>query len=130
MSQIDCRIEQSTGRITLRRPEALNALTHEMCERLEVALMAWKNDEKVSQVIIDAEGEKAFCAGGDIAKLYHKGRAGDFTDVQAFWREEYRLNSLILIIPNPILAFCRAMSWAGVLAFLVCLLYTSDAADE
>ena len=60
MSQIDCRIEQSTGRITLRRPEALNALTHEMCERLEVALMAWKNDEKVSQVIIDAEGEKAF----------------------------------------------------------------------
>ena len=24
--------------------------------------MAWKNDEKVSQVIIDAEGEKAFCA--------------------------------------------------------------------
>ena len=27
MSQIDCRIEQSTGRITLRRPEALNALT-------------------------------------------------------------------------------------------------------
>ena len=52
MSQIDCRIEQSTGRITLRRPEALNALTHEMCERLEVALMAWKNDKKVSQVII------------------------------------------------------------------------------
>ena len=44
MSQIDCRIEQSTGRITLRLPEALNALTHEMCERLEVALMAWKND--------------------------------------------------------------------------------------
>ena len=25
--------------------------------------------------------------------------------------------ALYIIIPNPILAFCRAMSWAGVLAF-------------
>ena len=113
MSQIDCRIEQSTGRITLRRPEALNALTHEMCERLEVALMAWKNDEKVSQVIIDAEGEKAFCAGGDIAKLYHKGRAGDFTDVQAFWREEYRLNSLIHHYPKPYIGFLQGYVMGG-----------------
>ena len=42
------------------------------CE-IRSSLNGWKNDEKVSQVIIDA-GEKAFCAGGDIAKLYHKGR--------------------------------------------------------
>ena len=113
MSQLDCRIEQSTGRITLRRPEALNALTHEMCERLEAALMAWKNDEKVSQVIIDAEGEKAFCAGGDIAKLYHKGRTGDFTDVQAFWREEYRLNSLIHHYPKPYIGFLQGYVMGG-----------------
>jgi 3-hydroxyisobutyrate dehydrogenase len=113
MSQIDCRIERTTGRITLRRPEALNALTHEMCERLEAALMAWKDDGKVSQVIIDAEGEKAFCAGGDIAKLYHKGRAGNFTDVQAFWREEYRLNSLIHHYPKPYIGFLQGYVMGG-----------------
>ena len=113
MSQIDCRIERTTGRITLRRPEALNALTHEMCERLEAALIAWKDDRKVSQVIIDAEGEKAFCAGGDIAKLYHKGRAGDFKDVQAFWREEYRLNSLIHHYPKPYIGFLQGYVMGG-----------------
>ena len=40
MSQIDCRIENTTGRVTLRRPEALNALTHDMCEQLEAAPLA------------------------------------------------------------------------------------------
>ena len=113
MSQIDCRIENTTGRVTLRRPEALNALTHEMCEELEAALLDWRDNEKVTQVIIDAEGEKAFCAGGDIAKLYHKGVAGNFDDVQAFWREEYRLNSLINHYPKPYIAFLQGFVMGG-----------------
>ena len=113
MSVIDCRIEQTTGRVTLRRPEALNALTHEMCEELEAALLDWKDNDKVTQVIIDAEGEKAFCAGGDIAKLYHKGVAGEFEGVQAFWREEYRLNSLINHYPKPYIAFLQGYVMGG-----------------
>ena len=113
MSQIDCRIENTTGRVTLRRPEALNALTHDMCEQLEAALLAWKDDDSVTQVVIDAEGEKAFCAGGDIAKLYHKGVAGEFDAVQAFWREEYRLNSLINHYPKPYIAFLQGYVMGG-----------------
>lgn len=113
MSPLDCRVENTTGRITLRRPEALNALTHEMCEHLEAALVDWKDDVNVTQVIIDAEGEKAFCAGGDIARLYHKGRAGEFEDVQAFWREEYRLNSLIHHYPKPYIAFLQGYVMGG-----------------
>ena len=113
MNDIDCRIEHTTGRVTLRRPEALNALTHEMCEALEAALLDWKDKDSVTQVVIDAEGEKAFCAGGDIAKLYHKGVAGDFEDVQAFWREEYRLNSLINHFPKPYIAFLQGYVMGG-----------------
>ena len=113
MSQIDCRIENTTGRVTLRRPEALNALTHQMCEQLEAALMDWKEDDNVTQIIIDAEGDKAFCAGGDIAKLYHKGLAGEFDDVCAFWREEYRLNSLINHFPKPYIAFLQGYVMGG-----------------
>ena len=113
MSHIDCRIENTTGRLTLRRPEALNALTHEMCEQLEAALLDWRDNENVTQVIVDAEGEKAFCAGGDIAKLYHKGLAGDFDEVQAFWREEYRLNSLINHYPKPYIAFLQGFVMGG-----------------
>ena len=113
MSQIECRREQTTGRVTLRRAEALNALTHAMCDELEAALLDWQQDDTITQVVIDAEGEKAFCAGGDIAALYHKGRAGAFDDVQAFWREEYRLNSLIHNYPKPYIAFLQGYVMGG-----------------
>ena len=40
MSDIQCRIDGRAGRITLNRPKALNALTHDMCLELERALLA------------------------------------------------------------------------------------------
>jgi enoyl-CoA hydratase len=38
MSDIDIRIEGRAGRITLTRPQALNALTYEMCMAIDAAL--------------------------------------------------------------------------------------------
>ena len=35
MTDLICRIENTTGRMTLNRPDALNALTHEMCLEME-----------------------------------------------------------------------------------------------
>ena len=64
MKQINCRIDNSTGRITLTRPKSLNALSYEMCHEIESALIRWIEEDQVTQVIIDGEGEKAFCAGG------------------------------------------------------------------
>ena len=55
------------GRITFTRPQALNALSHEMAMKIEQALDAWATDDDVAMIVIDAEGERAFCAGGDIA---------------------------------------------------------------
>jgi enoyl-CoA hydratase len=63
-------VEGRAGRITLNRPGALNALTWEMCNRIEAALDAWAADDAVAHLVIDAAGEKAFCAGGDIAEMY------------------------------------------------------------
>ena len=37
MSEIKIYAEGSTGRITLTRPEALNALSYAMCEAMEKA---------------------------------------------------------------------------------------------
>ena len=81
MSDLSIRIEGRAGRITLTRPKALNALSYEMCLAIEDALDAWTDDDSVALVIIDAEGDKAFCAGGDIQELYSRGRAGDM-----WWR--------------------------------------------
>ncbi|HUH87056.1 MAG TPA: enoyl-CoA hydratase-related protein [Pusillimonas sp.] len=54
--------------ITLNRPEARNALTPEMLCRLADALIDVRNDSSVRVVILAAAGDKAFCAGGDLAK--------------------------------------------------------------
>ena len=44
MADIDIRTDGRAGRITLNRPEALNALTWEMCLAIEAALDRWADD--------------------------------------------------------------------------------------
>lgn len=113
MSEIKIYVEGSTGRITLTRPEALNALSYAMCEAMEEALLAWQDDAAITQVIIDAQGERAFCAGGDIAKLYEYGLQGDFDYARKFWKDEYRLNALIANYPKPYIAFLHGFVMGG-----------------
>ena len=103
----------SAGRITLNRPKALNAMTYAMCTAIEAALEAWRADPAVSLVIFDAAGEKAFCAGGDIAELYTTGMQGDFAYGQTFWRDEYRLNAKLYCYPKPVISFMQGFTMGG-----------------
>lgn len=101
------------GRITLNRPDALNALSHKMCLEVEAALDAWAVDEDVRLVIIDAAGERAFCAGGDIAQMYHAGIKSEFASAHAFWADEYRLNAKIYNYAKPYIAFMQGFTMGG-----------------
>ena len=101
------------GRITFARPRALNALDHAMSLALEAALDAWRDDRSVALVILDAEGERAFCAGGDIAAVYRAGIAGDFEPGRAFWRDEYRMNAKLARYPKPVVAFMQGFVMGG-----------------
>ena len=113
MSNVWIRIEGVAGRITLQRPDALNAMTYDMCRAIEAALDGWRDDPAVTLVIFDAEGERAFCAGGDIADLYATGRAGDFAYGQTFWADEYRLNHNIFTYPKPVVSFLQGFTMGG-----------------
>jgi len=113
MSDIDIRTSGRSGRITLRRPKALNALTYDMVLSIEKALDEWRSDDDVDLVIIDAEGEKAFCAGGDIAELYATGKAGDYAYGRRFWADEYRVNAKIAEFPKPFVAFMQGFAMGG-----------------
>ena len=101
------------GRITLNRPDALNAATYEMCLQIEAAFDRWREDTSVSAVVIDATGDRAFCAGGDIAQLYQRGRAGDFEYGRTFWADEYRLNAKIFNYPKPVVSFMQGYTMGG-----------------
>ncbi len=101
------------GRITLNRPKALNALTHAQSLEIEAAIDGWADDPEVDVIVLDAQGEKAFCAGGDIAAMYHAGIEGDVESARAFWRDEYRLNAKLATYAKPIAAFMQGFTMGG-----------------
>ncbi len=113
MTDVLIRKAGTSGRITLNRPDALNAATYEMCLKIEAAFDRWQDDPEVSCIVIDAEGTRAFCAGGDIAQLYETGRAGNFAYGQRFWADEYRLNAKIFNYPKPVVSFLQGFTMGG-----------------
>ena len=113
MSDVRIRTEGKAGRITLARPEALNAMTPAMCAEIDAALIGWTDDPAVALVLIDAEGPRAFCAGGDIAEIYRAGRAGDHAVARDFWRLEYRMNDRIARYPKPVVTFLQGFTMGG-----------------
>src|SRR5438874_7756618 len=103
----------AAGIVTLNRPQALNAVTHEMVRALARQLEAWANDAAVTRVIITAAGERAFSAGGDIRALYELGRAGRQAEMLTFWRDEYPLNAYIKRFPKPYVALIDGLVMGG-----------------
>src|SRR6516165_2471603 len=59
--------KDGVARITINRPEARNACTFEMYEKLAHACEAVNADDSVRVLIITGAGEKAFSAGTDIS---------------------------------------------------------------
>jgi enoyl-CoA hydratase/carnithine racemase len=100
------------GFVTLNRPKALNALTLGMVRALHPQLIEWAADPEVAHVVIQAAGEKAFCAGGDVRQLYDWGRAGDPLAL-GFYAEEYRLNTYIKRYPKPYVALIDGIVMGG-----------------
>ena len=113
MSEVRIRKAGRAGRITLARPGALNALTYEMCRAIDAALVDWADDDAVALVAIDAEGERAFCAGGDIVEMYATGTRGDYGYGRRFWRDEYRMNRRIAAYPKPVASFLQGFTMGG-----------------
>ncbi|WP_310620534.1 enoyl-CoA hydratase/isomerase family protein [Flexibacterium corallicola] len=100
------------GIITLNRVKALNALTQEMVQEIQQCLLRWEHDGDVHHVIIKSASEKAFCAGGDIRKIYDIGRENS-KDALSFFADEYRLNAYMKAYPKPLIALIDGIVMGG-----------------
>jgi enoyl-CoA hydratase len=106
-------IDGVTGRVTLNRPQALNALTLVMARRLDAQLQAWADDDRVQRVVVEGAGVRAFCAGGDVRDLYEAmARPGDPL-IAAFYRDEYILNHRIKTYGKPYVALIDGVVMGG-----------------
>jgi enoyl-CoA hydratase/carnithine racemase len=96
--------------VTLTRPKALNAVTHQMVKALTAALKSWEDDPAVALVLIRGEG-RAFSAGGDIMHIYETGRTGN--PPVDFFADEYRLNAAIARFAKPYVALIDGIVMGG-----------------
>jgi enoyl-CoA hydratase len=104
-------------RITLNRPQALNAITLDMAVAMTALLHEWQSDPSVGAVLIDGAGDRGLCAGGDIRALYEAARSKQPITADAlparFWATEYKLNVLIARYAKPIVAVMDGLVMGG-----------------
>ena len=110
------------GHATLNAPASLNALSLETVDRLNPQLQAWADDARVAGVVLDAAGDKAFCAGGDVVALHRSiaaTRPGEVPqDAAAFFEREYRLDHRIHTFPKPLLCWGHGIVMGGGIGLL------------
>ena len=110
------------GIATLNSPRSLNGLSLEMARLLDAQLVAWAADDAIAMVVLQGNGEKAFCAGGDLHSLYKSMvayREAGATDVldnayaAEFFEVEYRLDFRIHAYPKPVLCWGHGIVMGG-----------------
>lgn len=110
------------GHATLNAPQRLNALSLEMIDRLAPQLAAWAEDSEIVGVLLDGSGDKAFCAGGDVAALYRAIKAAPAgqvaPEIATFFEHEYRLDHLIHTYPKPLLCWGQGVVMGGGLGLM------------
>ena len=106
------RVHDGIGHLTLNRPRAINALSHEMVRLMQSALDRWADDPTVRVVVIDGAGERGLCAGGDIVAIYADARAGGTASID-YWADEYRLDATIADHPKPVVALMDGIVMGG-----------------
>jgi enoyl-CoA hydratase len=101
------------GRIQLNRPKALNALDLTMVNLVLIAMEDFAADPAVHAVVVEAAGERAFCAGGDVRAIREQGMAGETGPIEKFFTAEYAMNQAIADYPKPFVALIDGLCLGG-----------------
>jgi enoyl-CoA hydratase/carnithine racemase len=101
-------IEGTIARLTLERPQALNALSRAVAEALESALGQLERSKSVSVVIVSGRG-RAFCAGNDIAEMPTLGPA----EARALSRRWQKIMDRFARLPQVTIAAVRGYALGG-----------------
>jgi enoyl-CoA hydratase len=98
-------------RLTMNRPDALNALNAQLTEAISVAIRAAGADDAVSVVILRGAG-RAFCAGYDL----NEDATGGALDARHWFDELHASTAKMLEIfdcPKPVIASVQSYCLAG-----------------
>jgi enoyl-CoA hydratase len=106
MAAVEVERNGRVGIIRLNRPEARNAVNHELATGVEAALDDFEADHDIQAVIITGNG-KTFCAGADL-KLVAAGRGGEMATKRGNFA-----GIVTRRFPKPIIAAVHGAALAG-----------------
>ena len=118
MDELLYELRDGVGFATLNRPQARNALTFPMYERLRTLSAEIAEDPAIRALVITGAGEKAFAAGTDISQFT------EFRSVEDALAYEHRIDTVLTAIescPKPtIAAIAGACTGGGAAIAAVC----------
>ncbi|MBK7842690.1 MAG: enoyl-CoA hydratase/isomerase family protein [Bdellovibrionales bacterium] len=103
----------SIARLTLERPQALNALTTEMLSEMREVLESWESDPQISLVWIESSLDRAFCAGGDVKSIVMESRNGSLDFGKKFFTTEYGLDYYLHCYSKPVVCWASGITMGG-----------------
>ena len=102
-------IKLRIARVTINRPDKLNALNGETIEELDAVFRELNTNDQVCAVIITGSGEKAFVAGADISELNKL----DMISAKAFSEKGQEVFNLIENLNKPVIAAVNGFALGG-----------------
>jgi len=113
-SEILFEVKDGLGVMTLNRPKVLNSLSYNIILEMERVVPLWEKDPEVKAVVLRGAGDRAFCAGGDVAGLYREMRAGAGGTLRRdFFRDEYIVNRRIYRFAKPWISLIDGIDMGG-----------------
>ena len=117
MAEIDGKIVvRQTGAITtiqLNRPEKLNAVDREILDMLDAEVNRLHRDESLRVIVLEGNGERAFCVGADLNQIADFDSAG----IRAWVNDGNRILSRLASLPVPVIAAIHGYAVGGGLEF-------------
>lgn len=102
--------EKFTAKVTINRPEKLNALNSETIKELHECLKKLDENEMVRTIIITGSGEKAFVAGADISEFAH---FSDKEGAELARKGQELLFSFVENMKTPVIAAVNGFALGG-----------------
>jgi enoyl-CoA hydratase len=99
--------------IILNRKEVLNSLNLEMVRLITSYMNEALADDDCKLVLFHSAGGRAFCAGGDMRRIYQDIRNNNMADVNRFFLEEFSLDLMIHRFPKPVIVIADGLTMGG-----------------
>ena len=111
MSTILYETKGAVARITINRPEAMNAFDLETANLMAERFEQFDRDPEVRVAIVTGAGDKAFCAGADLKKMHGGSHEGGIKELWDYERQR-RLGQR-LQVSKPVIAAVNGYCLAG-----------------